>query len=128
MEFQSTETEAVEKALKDLIDQWDTKAWEEAGQKFVNQLELDCGRQSGTYIDRVKKRLNRDLTDVEEKVLEFYYFFFCLANIVLQVASQPDITIERIRKSKETIRRSKEELRKSIEELQKIEEELREMK
>jgi len=149
MESQSTESEDVEKALKDLIDQWDTEDYEKAGQEFVKQVYLNCSRQSGTYIDQIKKRLKRDLTPEEERVLEFYYRFFCRKSIGQELtAPQLDRLKERIRQSKEGLQRVEqefrrllsymsfsqtlelqsidEELRRSIEELQSIDEELRE--
>ena len=150
MEFKSTDSQAVEKALKDLVKQWDTEDYEKVGREFVKQLNLDCKRESGTYIDQVKKRLKRDPTPEEERILKYFYRTICLANIgayLVEPVLDRYRLRERISQSKERFQRVEEEIRRiqlsirfsqplelqraeqelgrAIEELQEIEEELR---
>lgn len=111
MEFQSTESKVVEKALKDLAKQWDTEDYERAGQGFIKQLNLECEQASGTYIEQVKKRLKRNLTPEEGRMLRYYYRSICRRNLgVYLIVSKLDEVQERIRWLHEEIQRAEEEL------------------
>src|SRR5947209_8188705 len=76
MEFESTDPQSVEKALKDLVDQSKNRNTK-IGQRFVKKLNLDCGRKWGSFADQIKKRLKRDLTPEEKWILDYYYRLIC---------------------------------------------------